>query len=62
MDDEVELIPYTVNEIRRLWATMTAPRHSRRYTKAWSHWRRRRQYQAKRCHYKRRCQDLKPRL
>jgi hypothetical protein len=62
VDSEDEMIPFTVNEIRRLWAVSTAPRHARRHTQAWSHWRRRRQYQAKRSHYQRRLKDPKTRL
>jgi len=53
-----ELIPLTVNEIRRLFATFTRPRHPFRHTKAWSEQRRRRQARAKRSHYKRRLQRL----
>jgi hypothetical protein len=56
------MIPYTVNEIRRNWATATAPRPSRRHTRAWSNWRRRRQLHALRCYYQRRLKDHERRL
>ena len=56
------MIAYTVNEIRRLWATDTAPRHPRRHTRACSDWRRRRQFAARYCHYQRRLKDHKSRL
>jgi hypothetical protein len=62
LDSDDEMIPFTVNEIRRLWATLTAPRHPRQHTQAWSDWRRRRQAQARRSHYRRRLQDPKARL
>jgi len=61
MDSHSGMIPFTVNEIRRLWATDTAPRYPRQYHQQWSDWRRRRQDQAKRAHYRRR-QDLTSRL
>ena len=49
------MIGYTLPEIRRLLtaliqATMPDPGH----VWAWSHWRRKRQHQARLCHYKRR--------
>jgi SRSO17 transposase len=50
------LIPMTVNEIRRLHATLSCPRHSPRHVLAWSQWRRRHQARARRCHYRRRLQ------
>jgi hypothetical protein len=62
LDDDSGMIPFTVNEIRRLWATDTTPHHSRHYTRTWSRWRRRRQAQARRAHYQRRHQDLMSRL
>ena len=49
------MISYTVPEIRRLPITLIqryAPDPARVW--AWSHWRRRRQYQARLCHYRRR--------
>lgn len=48
------LIPFTVNEIRRLHATLTCPLHSLGHVLAWSRWRRRHQARARRCHYRRR--------
>jgi len=49
------LIPLTVNEIRRLLAHLVlAPIHGPDRRLGWSRWRRRRQYQARRCHYHRR--------
>ncbi len=48
------MIPFTVNEIRRLWATLSTRQHDHQHTTAWSRWRRRRQMQARRSHYKRR--------
>lgn len=62
LDGTDEMIPFTVNEIRRLWAASTASRHPRQHTRAWSDWRRHRQYQAKRSHYQRRLKDHKARL
>ena len=52
------MIAYTLPEIRRLltglaWRCLPHPEH----VLAWSNWRRRRQYQARLCHYRRRgCQ------
>jgi hypothetical protein len=49
-----ELIPLTCNEIRHLFTKLiTQP--TRRLTDplAWSHWRRRHQYQTRACHYRR---------
>jgi hypothetical protein len=48
------MIGYTLPEIRRLLIGLLhrhlpEPEHAW----AWSHWRRRRQYQARRCHYQR---------
>jgi len=48
------LAPLSVNEIRRLHATLTCPTHSARHVLAWSRWRRRHQARARRCHYQRR--------
>src|SRR5262245_44031508 len=50
------LIPLTVNEVRRLHATLTYPAHSLGHVLAWSRWRRRHQARARRCHYRRRLQ------
>ncbi len=52
-----QLIPLTVPEVRRLlwWLIFEAvpcPEH----LLAWSHWRRRHQATAKRCHYRRRAE------
>jgi SRSO17 transposase len=52
--DDDGLIPLSVNEIRRLHATLTCPARSPRHTLAWSHWRRCHQARARRCHYRRR--------
>lgn len=49
------MIGYTLPEIRRLVISLAqarAPEPERIWS--WSHWRRRRQYQARLCHYKRR--------
>ena len=48
------LVPLSVNEIRRLHATLTCPTHSAGQVLAWSRWRRRHQARARRCHYRRR--------
>jgi hypothetical protein len=42
-DDPDELIPLTVNEIRRLHAHLNQPQHPARHRIRWSHWRRRHQ-------------------
>jgi hypothetical protein len=56
-----ELIPLTANEIRRLLAHLVlAPIHRPNRRLSWSRWRRRRQYQARRCHYRRRGQTPPP--
>jgi len=50
------LIPYTLNEIRRLFDALTVgpqPR-SRDHVLSWSLWRRRHQATARACHYRRR--------
>jgi hypothetical protein len=49
-----ELTPLTVNEIRRLHATMTQQQPSPDFVLQWSRWRRRHQARARRCHYQRR--------
>ena len=51
----VGLIPLTVNEFRRLFdALLLATNHTITTLLAWSRWRRRHQYRARQCHYKRR--------
>jgi len=53
--DNDELIPLTANEIRRLLAHLAlTPVIGLDRRLRWSRWRRRRQYQARRCHYRRR--------
>jgi hypothetical protein len=59
---DVELLPLTVPEVRRLlialvWATPPPLMHSL----SWSIWRRRHQARARRCHYKRRLERLRRR-
>ncbi len=50
-----ELIPLSSNEIRRLLAALAfAPISNLARIMTWSHWRRRRQHQARACHYRRR--------
>ncbi|GIH64697.1 hypothetical protein Msi02_55140 [Microbispora siamensis] len=54
--DEAHL-PLTMPEIRRLLAALTLTRHRRiEEIPHWSHWRRRHQATARRCHYQRRSQ------
>jgi hypothetical protein len=49
------MIGYTVPEIRRLLAALIVRiRHPAAHVWRWSHWRRRRQHQARLSHYKRR--------
>jgi hypothetical protein len=49
------MIGYTLAEIRRLLVKITLqPPPQPEYTRSWSRWRRKRQYQARICHYKRR--------
>jgi SRSO17 transposase len=48
------LIELSVNEIRRLHATLTCPAHPHGHVLAWSRWRRRHQARARLCHYRRR--------
>src|SRR5687768_15369957 len=57
---DVELIPLTVPEVRRLLVALvwsTPPPVER--TMRWSFWRRRHQARARRCHYKRRLERLR---
>jgi DDE superfamily endonuclease len=49
-----ELIPLTINEIRRRFATLTRPDHPIDHTLAWSRRRRRHQANARHWHYQRR--------
>ncbi|MFG2233425.1 hypothetical protein ACGFNX_26095, partial [Streptomyces sp. NPDC048723] len=49
-----QLIPLTLPELRRLISRLTRPRASIDHVLHWSHWRRRRQFQARISHYKRR--------
>jgi hypothetical protein len=49
------MIGYTLAEIRRLHASLTQARAPDPDTIwSWSRWRRKRQYQARMCHYRRR--------
>lgn len=50
------LIPLSVNEVRRVHATVSCRTHSSGHALAWSRWRRRHQARARRCHYRRRLQ------
>jgi hypothetical protein len=54
-----ELLPLTVPEVRRLlrWVVFTGE-FTLAGRLAWSHWRRRHQARAKRCHYRRRLARL----
>lgn len=45
--------PLTLPELRRLISRLTRPRASTDHVLHWSHWRRRRQHQARVSHYKR---------
>ncbi|WIG57557.1 MAG: hypothetical protein OJF49_000302 [Ktedonobacterales bacterium] len=55
MDLSVDLLPLTVPEIRRLlYGLAAAADPLATAVLAWSHWRRRHQATARRCHYKRR--------
>lgn len=50
----LSLLPLTVPEVRRLLLALTEPPERFRFRLAWSHWRRRHQAIAKRCHQARR--------
>lgn len=53
-----DMIPLTRNEIAHLLAvTLFTPTHPHQHRWAWSAWRRRRQFHARRCHYQRREAD-----
>ena len=55
------LIPLTVPEVRRLiYRLVWMPLRQADMILAWSHWRRRHQARAKRCHYQRRLLNLAP--
>jgi SRSO17 transposase len=58
---ECELVPLSVNEIRRLYAAFHRPHHPPGHTLHWSRWRRRHQARARRCHYQRRIRDQRHR-
>lgn len=64
MDDEHDLIPLSVPEIRRLMGHLVArPRHKgNEHHLHWSRFRRRSQARARRSHYKRRGQNPQMRL
>jgi hypothetical protein len=50
-----DLIPFTINEIRRLFDKLVLSRTpTRQSTWAWSIWRRKHQATARACHYRRR--------
>jgi hypothetical protein len=46
------LIPVTVPEVRRLLAVLLLSHEQRQHRLHWSHWRRKRQAEARRSHYK----------
>lgn len=46
------LIPMTGNEIQHLFAALIRPAHDLAHHLRWSHWRRRHQARARRCHYR----------
>ncbi|TDC47815.1 hypothetical protein E1281_25705 [Actinomadura sp. KC345] len=48
-----DLVPLTVNEIRRMHGHLRQPRHPAEHRLRWSQWRRRHQAHARRCHYQR---------
>lgn len=48
------MIPLTAPEVRRLLMILTLSAEERAFRLCWSRWRRRRQAQARRCHYARR--------
>jgi SRSO17 transposase len=58
-----ELIPITVNELRRLFDALVVGRTATiEHILEWSNWRRKHQATARRCHYRRRSEHLKPDL
>jgi hypothetical protein len=53
------MIPFTLNEIRRLFdALTTAPPTTAEHVLNWSTWRRKHQAIARECHYRRRSEHL----
>ena len=54
MWSEDQLVPLSVNEIRRLHATFNRPAHPPEHHERWSRWRRRHQLRARTCHYRQR--------
>lgn len=48
------MIPLTAPEVKRLLMILALPAEERVFRLRWSRWRRRRQAQARRCHYTRR--------
>src|ERR1022692_4160171 len=54
-----ELIPLTAGEIRRLFNLHTRVTRHADHHHRWSHWRRRPQARARRCHYQRRLSNHK---
>jgi len=49
------MIGYTIAEIRRLLIKIASQQPSgSEHARSWSRWRRRRQYQARQCHYRQR--------
>lgn len=47
------MIPLTAPEVRRLMLMLALPAEERSFRLRWSKWRRRRQADARRCHYRR---------
>jgi hypothetical protein len=60
MDDAQGAIPLTAPEVRRLLRVLTLPAAQQAFHLHWSNWRRRRQAQARRCHYTRRLRHGDP--
>ncbi|PSP18000.1 MAG: hypothetical protein BRC58_04815 [Cyanobacteria bacterium QS_8_64_29] len=57
------LVPLTEPEVRRLLLAIVLPKLQRaEQALLWSHWRRHHQAVARRCHYRARPPDSKPRL
>jgi len=52
--DDDQLIPLTCNEIRRLFTGLCQQPATPRIQLHWSRWRRRHQFTARACHYRRR--------
>lgn len=52
------MIPLTAPEVRRLLMILTLSAEERAFRLRWSRWRRRRQAQARRCHYTRRLASM----